>query len=140
MEKNNVIPKVGEVWLVDVTNAIGHQQAGRRPYVITSNNKRNAYSPMVKAVPLSKQIHKRSPVHVLINRADAPYLSYDSIVLCEEVVTLNKTQLIRKLGALTDAQMTMVAIARVQDEPFLYKAFTNNVQSTEEFKQFSNYA
>ena len=38
---NNIDPKVGEVWLVDLSNATGHQQRGIRPFVVTSNNKRN---------------------------------------------------------------------------------------------------
>lgn len=42
---NNIDPKVGEVWLVDLSNATGHQQRGIRPFVVTSNNKRNFFSP-----------------------------------------------------------------------------------------------
>lgn len=138
--ENEINPKVGEVWLVDIPNAIGHQQKGTRPFVVTSNNKRNKFSPTVKGVTLSKRIHKQSPVHVLLKRTDCPFLTYDSIVNCEEVNTLNKTQFIKKLGKLTDSQMLDIAIARVQDEPFLFEAFLSNVQNTRNFIEFRQYA
>ena len=52
---NNIDPKVGEVWLVDLSNATGHQQRGIRPFVVTSNNKRNFFSPTIKGNPLSPE-------------------------------------------------------------------------------------
>lgn len=140
VRENEINPKVGEVWLVNIPNAIGHQQKGTRPFVVTSNNKRNKFSPTVKGVTLSKRIHKQSPVHVLLKRSVCPFLTYDSIVNCEEVNTLNKTQFIKKLGKLTDSQMLDIAIARVQDEPFLFEAFLSNVQNTRNFIEFRQYA
>lgn len=135
----NIEPKVGEVWLVAIPNAIGHQQKGCRPFVVTSNNKRNKFSPTIKGVTLSKQIHKRSPVHVLLLTSDCPFLQYNSIVNCEEVTTLNKTQFLKKLGALSPEQMTQIAIARIQDEPFLADAFQAGVTLTPEFQSFRDY-
>lgn len=133
-------PKVGEVWLVDIPNAIGHQQKGVRPFVVTSNNKRNKYSPTIKGITLTKQVHKRSPVHVLLKKTDCSFLNYDSIVNCEEVTTLNKTQFIKKLGKLNNQQMAEIAVARCQDEPFLVLAFLSGVQDTPQFKTFATYA
>ena len=133
-------PKVREVWLVDIPNAIGHQQKGIRPFVVTSNNKRNKFSPTVKGITLTKRIHKKSPVHVLIHKSDAPFLAHDSVVNCEEVTTLNKTQFIKKLGELTEKQMVQIAIARCQDEPFLLLAFLSGVQDTQKFKSFATYS
>lgn len=100
---NNIDPKVGEVWLVDLSNATGHQQRGIRPFVVTSNNKRNLFSPTIKGNPLSSRIYKRSPVHVLLSKEDCEFLEVDSIVLCEETDTLNKGQFIKKLGVLVGA-------------------------------------
>ena len=70
-------PKVGEVWLVNIPNAIGHQQRGVRPFVVTSNNKRNRYSPTVKGMTMTSQTHKQSPVHVLLKKdiCSANYIS-----------------------------------------------------------------
>lgn len=132
-------PKVGEVWMADLSNAIGHQQKGRRPVVITSNNKRNHFSPTIKCIPLTKQVHKQSPVHVFLSKVECPFLAYDSIANCEEVTTINKTQLIKRLGKLPDKLLADIAVARVQDEPFLYQAFLNGVHNTPQFKSFQTY-
>lgn len=132
-------PKVGEVWLVDIPNAIGHQQGGHRPFVVTSNNKHNKFSPTVKGVTLTSKTHKRSPVHVMLRKSDCPFLAKDSIVICEEVVSINKPQFIKKLGNLTDQQMKNIAIARILDEPFLYEAFSV-MPDKEDFDSFRLYA
>lgn len=135
-----VDPKVGEVWLVNIPNAIGHQQRGIRPFVVTSNNKRNHYSPTVKGMTMTSQVHKQSPVHVLLKRDACSFLAKDSVVNCEEVTTINKDQFIRRMGKLNDAQMNEIAMARVTDEPFLYAAFLNNVQASPKFKEYSLYS
>ena len=137
---NNIDPKVGEIWLVDLSNATGHQQRGIRPFVVTSNNKRNFFSPTIKGNPLSSRIHKRSPVHVLLSKEDCDFLKVDSIVLCEETDTLNKGQFIKKLGVLSERQMNMIAMARCKDEPFLLAAFLNGVQHTMDFQNFAAFA
>lgn len=136
----SIEPKVGEVWLVSIPNAIGHQQRGTRPFVVTSNNKHNRYSPTVKGITLTKQIHKKSPVHVLLKKSDCNFLTYDSVVNCEEVTTINKDQFIKRLGTLNDKQMAEIAIARCKDEPFLILAFLSGVQDTDTFKTFASYA
>ena len=136
----SIEPKVGEVWLVDIPNAIGHQQKGIRPFVVTSNNKRNKFSPTIKGITLTSQIHKKSPVHVLIRKSEATFLACDSVVNCEEVTTINKTQFIKKLGSLTKEQLLRIAVARCQDEPFLLLAFLSGVQNTENFKTFAAYS
>lgn len=136
----NVNPKVGEVWIVNLSNAIGHQQSGIRPFVVMSNNKRNLFSTTVKGVPMSSRVHKNSPVHVLLKQEDCPFLKCDSIVLCEEVDTINKSQFIRKIGTLTPEQMAKISEARLLDEPFLLTAFLNGIHETSEFKNFSAFA
>ena len=136
----SIEPKVGEVWLVDIPNAIGHQQKGIRPFVVTSNNKRNKFSPTIKGITLTSRIHKKSPVHVLIRKSEATFLACDSVVNCEEVTTINKTQFIKKLGSLTKEQLLRIAVARCQDEPFLLLAFLSGVQNTENFKTFAAYS
>lgn len=136
----SIEPKVGEVWLVDIPNAIGHQQKGIRPFVVTSNNKRNKFSPTIKGITLTSRIHKKSPVHVLIRKSEATFLACDSVVNCEEVTTINKTQFIKKLGSLTKEQLLRIAVARCQDEPFLLLAFLSGVQNTKNFKTFAAYS
>lgn len=138
--EGTIKPKVGEVWLVDIQNAVGHQQRGKRPFIVTSNNKHNNFSPAIKGITVTKQIHKKSPVHVPLPRSQYSFLNYDSIANCEEVSNVDKSQFIRKLGDLDDKKMAEIAIARVQDEPFLYEAFLNGVQDTKEFNIFRLYS
>ena len=133
-------PKVGEVWVVDLSNAIGHQQSGIRPFVVMSNNKRNFFSTTIKGVPMSSRIHKYSPVHVLLKQDECSFLKCDSIVLCEEVDTINKSQFIRRLGVLTQDQMNRISVARLLDEPTLVTAFLNGIQNTADFQNFSAFA
>lgn len=135
-----VYPKVGEVWIVDLSNAIGHQQSGVRPFVVMSNNKRNLFSTTIKGVPMSSRVNKRSPVHVLLKQKDCTFLKCDSIVLCEEVDTINKSQFIKKIGTLSQEQMEKISEARLLDEPFLLSAFLNGVQNTTDFQNFSAFA
>lgn len=133
-------PKVGEVWIVDLGKPDGHKQAGVRPFVITSNNKRNLFSPTIKGNPVSSRINKYSPVHVLLKREECEFLTVDSIVLCEETDTLNKAQFINKIGKLTDSQMQRIAVARCKDEPFLLTAFLSGLQNTTEFQNIASFA
>ena len=115
--------KVGDVWLVDIPNAIGSQQAGRRPFIVCSNNKRNRYSPTIKGITLTSKVGKNSPVHVLLKKSDLTFLAKDSIAICEDVWTLNKFQFIKYLGTLPSDYMRKIAFARIMDEPFLSTAF-----------------
>ena len=133
-------PKVGEVWIVDLGVADGHKQAGVRPFVITSNNKRNLFSPTIKGNPMSSRIRKFSPVHVLVKKEECKFLDVDSIVLCEETDTLNKAQFIKKIGKLSSDQMDKIAVARCKDEPFLLAAFLSGIQNTREFQNIASFA
>ena len=55
----------GDLVLVDLSNNIGHQQGGKRPAVIVSNNVGNAVSPMVEVLPLTTKRYKSTlPTHV----------------------------------------------------------------------------
>lgn len=136
----NIEPKVGEVWMVTIPNAIGHQQRGIRPFVVTSNNKRNKFSPTIKGMTLTSKTHKPSPVHVYLSKDACSFLKMDSVVNCEEVTTLNKDQFLERLGKLSDEQMRKIAMARVTDEPFLYSAFLDNVQASQKFQEYSLYS
>ena len=136
----NIEPKVGEVWMVNIPNAIGHQQRGIRPFVVTSNNKRNKFSPTIKGMTLTSKTHKQSPVHVFLSKDVCTFLKKDSVVNCEEVTTLNKDQFLEYMGTLSDDQMRKIAMARVTDEPFLYSAFLDNVQASPKFQEYSLYS
>lgn len=86
-----------DVWLADIPAPKGsHVQHGRRPVVIISNNLANTHSPVVTVIPLTSQMNKHQlPTHVYLwgqrlNRA--------SIALCEQVMAVDKTRLLRRMG------------------------------------------
>ena len=79
-----------------------HIQGGRRPVVIMSNNNANKYSPVVTVVPLTSKLKKRSlPTHVTLF---AEGLSTVSTALCEQLTTIDKSQLIRRVGTVSDPE------------------------------------
>lgn len=131
-------PKAGEIWIVSYCIPTGskHEQMGTRPMVITSNNKRNYYSPTVKCVPLSTKIQKFSPVHVILRKGDVDGLHRDSVVLCEDKKTVDKILLIECIGRLSIEQRRMIAIAQILDEPDFALAFNSGIEHTDRFKEF----
>lgn len=71
-----------------------------RPYLIISNDLNNRYSPTINVASLSKNINKANyPMHVLLNR-NKYNLDYDSIVLVEQIITVNKNRIDNKIASL----------------------------------------
>ncbi len=86
----------GEIWLTDFGYGYGSEQGGVRPAVIVQNNIGNKHSPTTIVVPVtSRQMKAHIPTHVKIKGA---CLSKRSLALTEQVITIDKNRLIRKLG------------------------------------------
>lgn len=103
----------------------GNQQNGKRPVLIYSNNKNNINAPTVNILPLSGEI-KDLCVHVLIKGFG---LRTESIILPEQITTINKTQLVRKIGTIDKKLMEKVDIAvdiQLGRIPFTINMFKNN--------------
>ena len=94
-------PNQYELWLSDIPTYLGnHVLQGFRPVLIVSNNASNAYSPNITAVPLTSQLNKQPlPTHVLLQEQG---LHKDSLVLCEQIITLDKSCLRRRLGHISN--------------------------------------
>lgn len=76
-----------------------HIQGGCRPVVVISNNIANKYSPIVSIVPLTSKLKKRPlPTHVTLF---AEGLACASTALCEQMTTIDKSQLIRRIGTVS---------------------------------------
>ena len=90
-----------EIWAADLTDSgHGHVQKGMRPVVIVSNNKANHFAPTVSVVPLtSKQKKTTLPTHVSICGYG---LQHPSQILCEAIITLDKSKMRRKIGTITE--------------------------------------
>ena len=86
----------GEVCLVDFGKGYGNEQGGIRPAVIVQNNTGNKYSPTTIVVPVtSRQTKAHIPTHVRVKGA---CFSKRSLALTEQVVTIDKRRIIRRMG------------------------------------------
>lgn len=96
---NNNLPVVKqyEIWLGDLPSPKGeHVQSGHRPLLIISNDTANEHSPVVTVVPLTSRLNKHHlPTHVFLHEQG---LHKDSIALCEQIISLDKCHLIRRIG------------------------------------------
>ena len=97
--------KRGEIYMAGLDPVIGSEQGGRRPVVIIQNDLGNLHAPTVIAVPLTGSTGKPDlPTHVRIPQGEGG-LWRPSTALCEQVRTLEKTRLERKIGMLSTESM-----------------------------------
>lgn len=92
--KTNEI-KRGAIWYVDLGKAEEGSciQAGIRPCVVVSNDVGNKYSSVIQVITLTSRVKKGLPTHVYL-RSHATKLKTDSIALCEQIISINKKQII----------------------------------------------
>lgn len=97
--------KRGEIYYADLSPVVGSEQGGVRPVLIVQNDVGNRFSPTVIAAAITSQRDKtRLPTHIQVN-ADECGLSKDSIVLLEQVRTIDKKRLKEKMGKLDEMDM-----------------------------------
>lgn len=106
MSTNNI--RWGEVYWANLGNQFGSVQKGKRPVVIISNPKNNKYSPIVNVLPITSQKKNSIPVHVDIGIECG--LEQSSTVLIEQILTIDKRQLIEHIGKCD--KNTMIKITR----------------------------
>lgn len=100
--------KRGDIYYADLSPVVGSEQGGVRPVLIVQNDVGNKYSPTVIAAAITSQQDKsRLPTHISLNSGDCG-LSKDSIVLLEQMRTIDKKRLKEKMGALDSGAMNMV--------------------------------
>lgn len=75
----------------------GSLQAGFRPVLIVSNDKANQYSPVINIIPITSKKKKKLPTHVLLKGCG---VVRQSIILAEQITSINKSQLIRYMGSI----------------------------------------
>ena len=100
--------KRGDIYYADLSPVIGSEQGGVRPVLIVQNDIGNRYSPTVIAAAITSQ-HEKSklPTHIDIS-AECCGLSKDSIVLLEQVRTIDKQRLKERMGAIDSSAMNRV--------------------------------
>lgn len=104
---NNEI-KRGELYYADLSPVVGSEQGGVRPVLIVQNDVGNKFSPTVIAAAITSQINKaKIPTHIEVKASEVG-LPKDSVVLLEQLRTLDKRRLKEKIGALDIKKMKMV--------------------------------
>ena len=97
----------GEVFYADLSPVVGSEQGGVRPVLIVQNEIGNRHSPTVIAAAITSRLDKaRLPTH--INRAADTGLAKDSVVLLEQIRTLDKHRLRERAGQITPADQKRV--------------------------------
>ena len=100
--------KRGEIYYADLSPVIGSEQGGMRPVLIVQNDTGNKHSPTVIAAAITSRIGKaRLPTHIELS-ANAVGLNKDSVVLLEQIRTLDKSRLKEFMGRLDDKTMNAV--------------------------------
>ena len=100
--------KRGDIYYADLSPVVGSEQGGLRPVLIIQNDVGNRYSPTVIAAAITSRMGKtRLPTHIDIY-ADKVGLSKDSVILLEQIRTLDKQRLKEKMGHLDDGLMNEV--------------------------------
>lgn len=97
---DNFIVKRGDLYYADLSPVIGSEQGGTRPVLIIQNNVGNKYSPTIIAAAVTSQMTKaKLPTHIEISKGTFG-LNKDSVVLLEQIRTLDKRRLKEKIGEL----------------------------------------
>lgn len=100
--------KRGDIYYADLSPVVGSEQGGIRPVLIVQNDVGNKFSPTVIAAAITSQKDKtKLPTHIQVN-ADGCGLQKDSIVLLEQVRTIDKRRLREHMGSLDAQDMTRV--------------------------------
>ena len=98
----------GDIYYADLSPVVGSEQGGIRPVLIVQNNVGNRHSPTVIAAAITSQINKaRLPTHIEI-RAEKFGLDRDSVILLEQIRTIDKKRLKEKMGHLDEKLMSVV--------------------------------
>lgn len=100
--------KRGEIYYANLSPVVGSEQGGNRPVLVIQNDVGNKYSPTVIVVAITSQISKaKLPTHVEIN-AKQSNLEKDSVILLEQIRTIDKRRLKEKITHLNDELMSLV--------------------------------
>ncbi|NLO47008.1 MAG: type II toxin-antitoxin system PemK/MazF family toxin [Clostridiales bacterium] len=98
----------GDIYYADLSPVVGSEQGGMRPVLIVQNDTGNKHSPTVIAAAITSQINKaRLPTHIELG-AKSYGLTKDSVILLEQIRTIDKRRLKEHMGRLDDNLMNRV--------------------------------
>ncbi len=102
------IVRRGDIYYADLSPVVGSEQGGTRPVLIVQNDTGNRHSPTVIAAAITSQLGKaRLPTHITVPGRESG-LAKDSVVLLEQIRTLDKRRLREHMGRLSEEQMSKV--------------------------------
>ncbi len=100
--------KRGDIYYADLSPVVGSEQGGLRPILIVQNDIGNRYSPTIIAAAITSKLTKaKLPTHIELPK-DEYGLEKDSVVLLEQIRTLDKSRLKEKLSSLSEMKMQEV--------------------------------
>jgi len=100
--------KRGDIYYADLSPVVGSEQGGMRPVLIVQNDTGNRHSPTVIAAAITSQLGKaRLPTHIEL-AAQSYGLSRDSVILLEQIRTIDKSRLRERMGKLDNDTMSKV--------------------------------
>ena len=103
-----MIVKRGDIFYADLSPVVGSEQGGIRPVLVIQNDVGNKYSPTVIVAAITSQINKaKMPTHIELIGDDYG-LSKDSVVLMEQIRTVDKRRLKEKIGHMDDEHIIFV--------------------------------
>ena len=108
--RNEVIMTIkrGELYYADLSPVVGSEQGGIRPVLVVQNDVGNKYSPTVIAAAVTSKINKaKLPTHIELS-SNSYGLQKDSVILLEQIRTLDKRRLKERIGELNESTMTRV--------------------------------
>ena len=102
------IVKRGDIYYADLSPVVGSEQGGMRPELIVQNDTGNRHSPTVIAAAITSQMGKaKLPTHIELTGRSVG-LTKDSVILLEQIRTIDKSRLKEKMGRLDGDTMTKV--------------------------------
>ena len=98
----------GDIYYADLSPVVGSEQGGMRPVLIVQNDIGNRYSPTVIAAAITSQTGKaRLPTHITLGGRSCG-LTKDSVILLEQIRTIDKQRLRERMGKLDEDMMSRV--------------------------------
>lgn len=103
-----MVVKRGDLFYADLSPVVGSEQGGIRPVLVIQNDIGNKYSPTVITAAVTSKINKaKLPTHIELD-AKSFGLAKDSVVMAEQIRTIDKQRLKEKIGRLDDIAMKNV--------------------------------
>lgn len=100
--------KRGEIYFAQLNPVVGSEQGGIRPVLVVQNDIGNQYSPTTIILAITSQINKvKLPTHVEL-KAEQYGMERDSVILTEQIRTIDKTRLKQRIAVLNEETMKKV--------------------------------